>query len=151
MADVSIVDTSVFCNVLNIPKLNDERGLVMEQLRDFLEKGTHLLLPMAVVYETGNHIAHISEGRLRRQCAQSFVVQVKMAIAGETPWTVMQVPTLDEVQLWLTGFPDSATQGKGMGDLSIVQEWEKSRRLFPNRRVFIWSLDTHLQGYDSHP
>jgi hypothetical protein len=151
MADVSIVDTSVFCNVLNIPKLNDERRVVMEQLRNFLEKGTHLLLPMAVVYETGNHIAHISEGRLRRQCAELFVEQVKMAIAGETPWTVMQVPTLDEVTLWLTDFPDSATQGKGMGDLSIVQEWEKSRRLFPNRRVFIWSLDTHLQGYDSHP
>jgi hypothetical protein len=29
---------------------------------------------MAVVYETGNHIAHISDGRSRRQCAQSFVV-----------------------------------------------------------------------------
>ncbi|EDZ95593.1 hypothetical protein SPLC1_S510360 [Arthrospira platensis C1] len=96
MADVSIVDTSVFCNVLNIPKLNDERGLVMEQLRDFLEKGTHLLLPMAVVYETGNHIAHISEGRLRRQCAELFVEQVKMAIAGETPGRVMQVPTAED-------------------------------------------------------
>lgn len=151
MADVAIVDTSVFCNVLNIPKLNDEREKVIKELRQFLEKGTNLLLPMAVVYETGNHIAHISEGRSRRKCAQFFVEQVEQAIAGETPWTVMQVPTLDEVKLWLTGFPDSATEGKGMADLSIVQEWEKSRRLFPNRRVFIWSLDTHLQGYDSHP
>ena len=151
MAEVAIVDTSVLCNVLDIPKLNDERESVMEELTMLLQQGTHLLLPMAVVYETGNHIAHITDGRYRRWFAKLFVGEVQKAIAGEAPWTVLQVPTLEEVAEWLTHFPESAMHGAGMGDLSIIQEWEKSRRLFPNRRVFIWSLDTHLQGYDSHP
>jgi hypothetical protein len=151
MADVAIVDTSVLCNVLNVPKLNNEREVVMEELTILLQQGTHLLLPMAVVYETGNHIAHITNGRQRRGFATLFVGEVQKAIAGEAPWTVMQVPTLEEVAQWLTHFPESAMQGAGMGDWSIIQEWEKSRRLFSNRRVFIWSLDIHLQGYDSHP
>jgi hypothetical protein len=40
-------------------------------------------------------------------------------------------------------------RGAGMGDLSIIKEWEKFKRKIPDHRVFIWSLDSHLQGYDS--
>jgi len=42
-------------------------------------------------------------------------------------------------------------RGAGMGDLSIIKEWEKFKRKVPDRRVFIWSLDSDLQGYDHCP
>jgi hypothetical protein len=61
----------------------------------------------------------------------------------------MQVPTTEEIGEWLSGFPDSAMRGAGMGDLSIIKEWEKFKRRIPNRRVFIWSLDSDLERYDS--
>jgi hypothetical protein len=61
----------------------------------------------------------------------------------------MQVPTTEEIGEWLSGFPDAAMRGAGMGDLSIIKEWEKFKRKIPDHRVFIWSLDSHLQGYDS--
>jgi hypothetical protein len=149
MGAVAIVDTSILCNVLDIPHMNGERKKVMEELKEFLEDGTTLLLPMAAVYETGNHIAHLSDGNKRRHFAEVFVEEVKKAIAGEAPWRVMQVPTTEEIGEWLSGFPDSAMRGAGMGDLSIIKEWEKFKRKIPDRRVFIWSLDSHLQGYDS--
>ena len=151
MRSVAIVDTSIFCNVLNIPNMNGEREQVMKQLEDFLETETTLLLPMAAVYETGNHIAHLSDGRNRRRFAEAFVEQVKKAMTGEAPWQVMQVPTTEEVGDWLNGFPDSAMRGAGMGDLFIIKEWEKFKGKVPDCRIFIWSLDRDLKGYDYCP
>ena len=106
---------------------------------------------MATVYETGNHIAHLADGGNRRRFGEVFVAQVEKAITGEAPWQVMQVPTMEDVREWLSGFPDSAMRGAGMGDLSIIKEWEKFKRKVPDRRVFIWSLDSDLKGYDHCP
>lgn len=149
MRSVAIVDTSIFCNILNIPHMNSDRKKVMKELKEFVENGTTLLLPMAAIYETGNHVAQLSDGNNRRRFAEVFIDQVKKAIAGESPWQVMQVPTIEEVGEWLNGFPDSAMRGAGIGDLSIVKEWDKFKRKVPNCRVFIWSLDSDLQGYDT--
>lgn len=96
MRAVAIVDTSIFCNVLDIPNMNGEREQVMKELKDFLKTETTLLLPMAAVYETGNHIAHLGNGRNRRRFAEAFIEQVKKAMTGEAPWQVMQVPTTEE-------------------------------------------------------
>lgn len=149
MSAVAIVDTTILCNVLDIPTRNSDRAEVMKALKHHLEEGTTLLLPMAAVYETGNHIAQLSNGRHRRQFAEKFVTEVKKAIAGEVPWQVMQLPTTEEVGMWLTQFPESAMRGAGIGDLSIVKEWDKFVKKAVGRRVFIWTLDSDLQGYDS--
>lgn len=149
-AAVAIVDTSIFCEILNIPGKNTRRTEILNQMEEFINNGTTFLLPMAAVYETGNHIAHLSNGEHRRLYAEKFVEQVTKAIAGEIPWQVMQVPTVEEIQDWLSGFPDAAMRGESMGDLSMIKEWENYRRKPPHHRVFIWSLDRHLQGYDSH-
>lgn len=150
MKAVAIVDTSIFCNVLNIPHMNSERIQVIQQLETFIAEDTSLLLPMAVIYETGNHIAQLKRGN-RRQFAQRFIEQVKKAIKGEAPWQVMQLPNMEEVGEWLSNFPDQAMRGVGIADLSIIKEWEKMVRKTPNFRIFIWSLDRHLQGYEHIP
>ena len=151
MSAVAIVDTSIFCNVLDIPHMNSDRLQVMKRLGALIQENTNLLLPMAAVYETGNHIAQLSDGGNRRRFAELFVKEVKKAIIGEAPWQVMQLPNIEEVGEWLSIFPDSAMQGAGMGDLSIKKEWEKMIKRTPNRRVFVWSLDSDLQGLDHLP
>lgn len=151
MKAVAIVDTTIFCNVLNIPHMNSERVQVMQELEDLLKEDTNLLLPMAAVYETGNHIAQLSDGGNRRRFAEVFIQQVAKAIGGEAPWQVMQLPNLEEVGEWLSSFPDSATRGAGIGDLSIIKEWEKMAKKAPNYRIFVWSLDSDLQGYEHTP
>jgi hypothetical protein len=151
MKAVAIVDTSIVCNVLDLPHMNGDRPQVINQLAAFIQADTSLLLPMAAVYETGNHIAQLSHGGQRRRFADRFVQEVKKAIAGEAPWQVMQLPTLEDVGQWLNDFPDSATRGAGMGDLSIIKEWERMKAKTPNYRIFIWSLDRDLTGYDHSP
>ncbi|TVQ60208.1 MAG: hypothetical protein EA366_03810 [Spirulina sp. DLM2.Bin59] len=151
MKAVAIVDTSIFCNVLDIPHMNDQRNQVMQEFAKFIQEDTSFLLPMAVIYETGNHIAQLKQGGNRRRFAELFTEEVRKAIHGEAPWQVMQLPNIDEVGEWLSNFPDQAMEGKGIADLSIIKEWEKMVRKTPRCRIFIWSLDRHLKGYDHSP
>ena len=148
---VAIVDTSIFCEFLNIPTMNNSREKVFNKSQKLVNNDTSFLLPMAAVYETGNHIAQLSDGGNRRRFAEAFVLEVQKAINGDAPWIVLQVPMLEEIRMWLNKFPDSAMRGVGMGDLSIIKEWKKAKKRTPYLRVFIWSLDKHLMGYDHQP
>lgn len=52
------------------------------------------------------------------------------------------------MKIWLSQFPDHAMRGIGLGDLSIIELFELECRRHQNRRVYIWSYDEDLQGYD---
>jgi hypothetical protein len=148
---ICIIDTSVFCNILDVPRRNQHHADSMAELEAMVAAEHTLLLPLAAIYETGNHIAHNGDGTLRRRTAQVFVAQVRAAFSGDAPWTPTLVPEPEEFIDWLGEFPDHAGRGIGMGDLSIVKAWEEQCALHQARRVFIWSYDGHLQGYDRPP
>jgi hypothetical protein len=145
---ICIVDTSVFYNILDVPGRNQNRDQAFEALEEHLNEGITLLLPLAAVYETGNHIAHIGDGGSRRQAALRFVKQVHSAINGKTPWTPTPVPDQEAMNAWLDEFPDNAMREISLADLSIIKEFENQCRLHRMRRVFIWSYDTDLSAYD---
>ena len=146
---IALIDTSVFCNVIPVPGRDQARTAVLVQFERLITARTTLLLPMAAVLETGNHIAHMREGgHLRRTAARNFCKLVSDAIDGIAPWVPTPFWEVEILQEWLREFPGHALQGRGMGDLSIVKEWERECSIHRERRVFIWSLDAHLSSYD---
>jgi hypothetical protein len=148
---ICIVDTSVFCNILNVPHRNQRHAQSLAELEAKVDAEHTLLLPLATIYETGNHIAHNGDGTLRRRTAERFVAQVRDAFSGGAMWTPTLVPEPEEFIDWLGEFPGHAGRGIGMGDLSIIKAWEQQCALHQARRVFIWSYDGHLQVYDRPP
>ena len=149
---IGLVDTSVFCEIVPVPGRSQHRGAILAELEDYIRNEVTLLLPVATILETGNHIAHIPDGRLRRSTATCFVELVQQALGnmeGPAPWTVPQpLLTPEDLQRYLNRFPDYAMQEIGLGDLSIIEEYERQCQLHQARRVFIWSLDCHLSAYD---
>jgi hypothetical protein len=133
---IAVIDTSILCEFLDVPNLAGMADLV---------------LPVAAVLETGNHIAQNGDGQRRRACAGRFVDFVRRALAGETPFTATPLPDLAEWRRLLVDFDGFAMRGVGLGDVSIVDVFEQQRARNPHRRVYVWSLDAHLSGYDSHP
>jgi hypothetical protein len=103
---------------------------------------------MATIFETGNHIGQNGDGNLRRKCAKAFVDQVSQALEGASPFKPIHFLAPDDLKRWLSEFPDHASTGSGLGDLSIIHDWQKLCNQNPGRRVYIWSLDGHLNGYD---
>lgn len=149
MSDVVIVDTTVLLNVLDIPQRNQHRDAVLAEFDALVDGSASLLLPMAVVFETGNHIARLLNGGRRRHHAEHFCDQVRKALEGEAPWTLVPLPESADLAQCLDEFPDHAMRERGMGDLSIIKAWEAACTRHPNRRVRIWSLDGDLQSYDA--
>ena len=149
MPAIHLVDTSVLLNVLDVPGFNQDRTEVLSQLSSLIkEASSNLLLPFAAIIETGNHIAHLSDGGHRRRYAKIFVDSVLDALAGQAPWTPTQLVDLTDWAKWLHEFPDSAMAELGLGDLSILKEWNAACARHPQYRVRVWSLDDHLAGYD---
>ena len=121
---ICLVDTSIFCEILDVPDVAANAISTTKELRKRVDDGERMMLPMATIFETGNHIGQNGDGRQRRATAQRFAQQVAAAIRGESPFTATRFVERDEVLDWLETFPEWANGGSGLGDLSIVQEWE---------------------------
>ena len=146
---IIILDTSIVCNIVRIPGKYQNYDEVIHSLREFIQQGFTLLLPMATIIETGNHVAQNGDGNQRRQTAERFVEVVNGAIKHEAPWTIPNpLFSPEDLAEYLVDFPDNAMRKIGLGDLSIVKEFEHQCKLHSDRRVFIWSIDEHLGGYD---
>ena len=152
MKAIVLVDTSVLLNVLRVPAKSGARSAVLAQLEVHILADDQLLLPMATVLETGNHIGQIKQsGAERRRCASALVELVHGAVTEHLPWALVPLPDQDALLSWLDEFPDWAVRGVGLGDVSIVDAWKRACSQFQGWRVTVWSLDTHLQGYDRSP
>ncbi len=148
MSSIVIVDTSVLLNIIDVPDRNQNKAAVLNRLERMIEDGDHLFIPMAAIVEVGNHIARVTKGAQRRRAAERFVKEVSNALQDEAPWKPINFPSNQAVSNWLAAFPESASQGLGMGDLSIKKECEDLCRRYSMSRVWIWTLDVDLAGLD---
>ncbi len=134
---VHFVDTSILLNLLDVPNKNADIDIVKEELKRIVIQGETLILPVASIIETGNHIAQASGGgQVRRTLAEKFAEFLIDTAKGNAPWK-MSILNWDKETLlnFASQFPESAMKETGIGDLSGVS-------------VRIWSMDKHLQGYD---
>jgi hypothetical protein len=132
--------------ILNVPRKAELHKEVLSELETKIKNKETLFLPMATILETGNHIAQNGDGNQRRNCAQRFVEQVQKALNGESPFKPISFLTEKQMQQWLNEFPESAMIGRGIGDLSIVHDFNRMCEQNPRRQVYIWSLDGHLSS-----
>lgn len=150
MSTVHFIDTTVMTALLKIPHHNsDERYEETKEEYELLEQnGDVFVLPVAVLVETGNHIAHISDGNMRREIAVKFVALVRGAIKSENNWNIIPEIPVSVLEMILNQLPEQAMTGTGFGDVSIVEQfneyWEKRQ---PIGEMRIWSFDQHLAGY----
>lgn len=150
MPQIVIVDTTILLNFLNVPRHNQDSVRVLEEFEAIKEGGGQFLLPLAVVFQAGDHIADLPNGNYRRRYAGVLRDQVRMALREDAPWGLAQLAEERNIEAWLAAFPDFAIQGAGhgMSALSIVQAWKSACDLIPGRRIRIWSLNRRLREYD---
>ena len=150
MGAIVLVDTSVLLNILDVPSRNQARTNVLADLGAAIDAGDHLFIPMAVVFEVGNHIAQIKIGD-RHAAATRFVTEVRKALRNEVPWKPIHMPNNEELLAWLDAFPPAAAKQMGMADLAIQEEWKALCKKSPMSRVRVWALDGDLRHLDHAP
>jgi hypothetical protein len=155
---IVLLDTSIYLNVLDVPGRNQEREQVFNVFEERVRCDDLFLLPMATIWETGNHISRLENGSMRRKYAQILAANVQSALNGEAPFRATYFPESSVFAEWLRSFPDTAqrnkshdktNEGTSLSDHSIIKEWERMRALNPMSRVLVWSLDSDLAAYDT--
>jgi hypothetical protein len=147
MSAICLIDTSIFVEILDVPRMAADHEQVILELQAKIENEESLFLPMATILETGNHIAQNGDGGQRRACALNFVTQVEKALKGQSPFKPISFLEKEQLQQWLCEFPDSAMRGNSLGDLSIIHDFHRFCRQNPRREIRIWSLDNHLSSF----
>lgn len=147
--NVKFIDTSVMLNLLSVPNMCQDAEKIKEQWKQNLEAKDVLIMPVATMIETGNHIAHIANGKQRREIAGKFGEYLRKTANREAPWQLYGVKSTKEELLYLAeNIEDFAMRGTGIGDMSIVYAYHRYIEEVPAiGTIMIWSTDTHMQGY----
>lgn len=149
MKQVHFVDTSILCCLLRVPYFCDDRYMeVEEEFISIINRTETLILPLASIIETGNHIAHIGDGSVRRSIAHNFAQYLRDTADNEAPWSLINLEwTPDDLRKFADNFPELAMREIGFGDMSIIDAYEDYIRRTPGVSVRIWSIDEHLLAY----
>ena len=132
MRKVLLIDTSLLCVWLKVPGQETARNneynfeFVNEKILTEIEKGTTLVLPLATVIETGNHIAQAktTNSDSKRITSEEFAKIMIYAADETSPWAAFR----EQIVLWeaeglknlAEKFPNQAVEKTSMGDASIV-------------------------------
>lgn len=159
LCSLVLIDTTVFLNLLEIPHRCQNKDEIKEQFAKYPSDSNRFILPFSTIWETGNHIAQIKDGKeVRKKYANFFCVLVKKAMNGEAPFRVIDPPKNEDVLEWLASFPDAAGSGSkkdeegiSWGDYTIIKTFEKLKEKMKMTSIKIWSTDRDLDHYQYTP
>ncbi len=151
---VRFVDTSILCNLLDVPGRNQDRAAVQTEFRQLVDEGmTRFVIPVTTVIETGNHIANADGDR--RAAAQRLERFLQMAAADDPPWQLHAV-TWDARFLARLRAGASTSMSMvdhlgngtmGTGDLAILSERDEFMARTSFRSVEVWTLEATMAAY----
>lgn len=154
MSTVTFVDTSVLCELLQVPgKSTPERNdeFVAEMNRRFGD-GERFVIPVTTVIETGNHIAQCNGDRY--EIAGRLVRFLRAAIEGVAPWLILDThlgaPFLNSLcEGASTGLPleTLAAQKVGAGDVAILVERDQWLAGSAFSTAKVWTNDEGLKAH----
>ncbi|GAB3480550.1 hypothetical protein [Azotobacter salinestris] len=126
---VLILDTSVLCCWLLVPGKEEagptgdrwNHARISQLLEEEQKKRSTLVLPLATLIETGNHIAQAADQRFER--AQELAQYLREAANAQSPWAAFT----DQTELWQAdnllrladSWPAQAAQKLSIGDATI--------------------------------
>lgn len=156
MRKVLIIDTSILCVFLGVPgkdtcgsdKNKWDKKRVDELLQKEEKESTTFVLPLAVIIETGNHIAHASSKRYEMAKALAEIME-KVADAT-TPWAAFTHQSglweAEGLKKLAAEWSNLAAQKISIGDATIKTVAEYYAKI--GWRVEILTGDAGLKAYE---
>ena len=147
--NIRFIDTSIMCNLLEIPGKCSDKEEVKQEWREVLKKNETLIMPLATIIETGNHIAHIQDGNARYTIAMKFKEFLEKTAESKAPWTLYgNALDVQEIKYIADNIEKFTVVGTGIGDMTIIYAYEKYLKEEPAiGTIMIWSKDEHLSAF----
>ena len=129
MRRVLILDTSILCVWLRVPGKDTcgpdhdrwDTPRVEDHIREATEGGATLVLPLASIIETGNHISQIPGNRYQK--AVELAAVLRDTADEKTPWAAFTDQSVlwgpDQLRTLADEWPQLAVQRLSIGDATI--------------------------------
>ena len=148
MSVVFVIDTSWLVELLRVPGKFDEQksNQVRTDFQEMIDNGATFILPIAVLLETGNHIAQIPDGSHRRDWANRLWDIVKDSRTKSELFTIepaVNLPELDaDIELFATEYAIQSVSLTDTQVIRIAQDWKNK----PGYIVHIWTFDQAMKA-----
>lgn len=121
-----------------------------QKLASEIASNSTLVLPLATLIETGNHIAKCNGDRF--EVAQRFCEVLRHSIDSKHPWAAFS----EQSELWNSQmlaeladkWPEQAAGKVSLGDATIIEVANYYAKAFSNREVEIFTGDYGLKSYE---
>ena len=156
MSKVLIIDTSILCVYLKVPFMEEcgpdddkwDYDRVAEKINNEIRQNSLLVLPLAALIETGNHIAHAPGDRY--PLAKNLSDIIIKAATAEEPWAAFTAQkdlwSEDNLKKLANEWPVLAAADVSIGDATIKDVAEFYTQLGVS--VEILTGDKGLKAYE---
>lgn len=147
--NVRFIDTSIMCNLLEIPDMCADKERGKQEWKEVLEKKETLIMPLATIIETGNHVTHIADGHARYTVTMKFKEYLEKTAESKAPWTLYgNALDKEEIRYIAANMEQFTIAEIGIGDMTIIYAYEKYLAEEPAiGTIMIWSTDEHLAAH----
>lgn len=152
---IYVVDTSYLAEFYKVGKHCKPENYreVKKRFDEAIKNKDRLFLPVPVIFEVANHIAHVKDGGRRRELAQHFNQDIQKSFTKDSPFILVPCEGFKSIARLadnLIEFAERyASEGIGLTDTSIYLQAEQlyqDYKKFKNYRIHIWTLDTALKA-----
>ena len=152
---VYVVDTSYLVEYYKVDGhyQEDSHQHILNKFETAFQNENEVYIPVPVIFELANHIAHVKDGNNRQQLAKKFVKDIQNSLINDSPFNLVpckDFESIEELAKNLEQFSSQyAQQGLGLTDTSVYLQAEQlyqSYKRLKNYAVHIWTRDTALKA-----
>ena len=151
-----VIDTGYLVELFKVDgHFNQDSHQIIAQKFNAVNKieSDRIYVPISVLFELANHIAHVNNGGRRIKLASKLATIVKECVENENPWIIEPCEELKSVQnLYETLLKFSheySAQGLGLTDTSVLLIAEELRKKYDRSYlIHIWTTDRALKALE---
>ena len=151
-----VVDTGYLVELFKVDgHYNDaSHEIIAEKFKVVAEQqNTRVYVPISVLFELANHIAHVNNGDCRIKLATKLSVIVKECVEDENPWIIEpceEFGSVEQLSETLLKFSTKySAQGLGLTDTSVLLIAQALNQKYKEGyQIHIWTCDHALKALE---
>ena len=146
-----VIDTSYLLELFKVPGFSQDADVDEVRKRHLLaiENDNRLYVPLPCIFELGNHIADVKDGRFRRELGKTLFETVRSSLAKNMPWNITPSAGIEVLSQLCEVFAGKYVAERiGLTDTFTIQEAHRIKKKYSsfNCKVHIWTKDEALKA-----
>jgi predicted nucleic acid-binding protein len=151
---VYVVDTSYLVEFYKVGRhwkeINHQE--VKKRFNEAIRNKCRLYVPVPVIFEIANHIAHVKDDNQRKQLVERFNKDIQDSFKFDSPFNLVPGKDFESVELLVNNIIQFAEQyaklGLSLTDASVylqAKQLKQDYKKLKNHAIHIWTLDGGLK------